>query len=323
MEIREIQEKNEWQNFTNSFNMSQFLHAWQWGEYEKSLGKRIWRFGVFKNDKLIGALMLIKNPLPVGRSYLYSPRFPILTEKVPADIFINKIKEIGQQEKSIFWRVDLFNAEVFKNIKFKKIKDVQPSKTLLLDLTKFEEEILAAMHPKTRYNIRLAEKKGVIIRQGKGEEDIKTFIKLTEETSERDNFKAHVASHYQKILNLEQDFVKLYLAEYQGKVLAANLMIYFGDTCVYSHGASSDENKNLMAPHLLHWHCIQEAKKRGYKYYDFGGADEKKWPSVTRFKKSFVDEKTGQEISYPGTFDFVLDKKWYLLYSIAKRAMRS
>jgi peptidoglycan pentaglycine glycine transferase (the first glycine) len=318
MEIREIQDKNEWEGFILSFAMSQFLHSWQWGEYERSLGKRIWRLGVFNQNKLVGALVLIKNILPAGKSYLYSPRFPIMTEAIPAEIFIQKIKEIGQQEKSIFWRVDLFNIDIFKDIKFKKIKDLQPSKTLLLDLTKPDEIILAAMHPKTRYNIRLAEKKGVAIRQGKGEEDIKTFIKLTEETSERDHFKAHVGGHYKKLLNLDENLVKLYLAEYQGQVLAANLMIYFGDTCTYLHGASSNENKNIMAPHLLHWYCISEAKKIGYRYYDFWGADEKKWPGVTRFKKSFVNEKTGQEISYPGTFDFILDKKWYLLYSIAK-----
>jgi len=322
MEIREMQDKNEWQNFAISFNMSQFLHAWQWGEYEKNLGKKVWRLGVFNQNKLVGALMLIKNILPVGKSYLYSPRFPILTEAVPAEIFTQKIKEIGKKENSIFWRVDLFNADIFQNVNFKKIKDVQPSKTLLLDLTKSEEEILAAMHPKTRYNIRLAEKKGITIRQGKGEEDIESFIKLTEETAERDNFKAHGPSHYRKLFNLDNGFVKLYLTEYENKIIATNLMIYFGDTCTYSHGASSDENKNIMAPHLLHWHCICEAKKLGYKYYDFGGIDEKKWPGVTRFKKSFVSPKTSCEISYPGTFDLPLDKKWYLLYSLAKVVSR-
>lgn len=319
MEIREIQDKNEWDKFVLSFAMSQFLHAWHWGEYEAKLGKKIWRLGVFNQNKLIGALALVKNILPAGRSYLYSPRFPILKEKAPADVFINKIKEIGKREKSIFWRVDLFNADIFKEIKLKKIKDFQPSRTLLIDLTKPEEEILAVMHSKTRYNIRLAEKKGITVHQGQSEEDIKTFIKLTAETAARDNFKSHGPSHYKKLLSLDKNLIKLFLAEYQGKILAANIMIYFGDTCTYLHGASSNEHKNLMAPHLLQWHCISEAKKVGYKYYDFWGINEKKWPGVTRFKKSFVNEKTGIEISYSGTFDLVLDKKWYLLYSLAKK----
>jgi len=319
MEIKEVENKDQWQEFVLSFAMSQFLHSWQWEEHEKSLGKRIWRLGVFEQNKLIGALVLVKNILPVGKSYLYSPRFPILTEKVPADIFINKIKEIGRQEKSIFWRVDLFNADIFKDIRLKKIKDFQPSKTLLVDLSKSEEEILAAMHPKTRYNIRLAEKKGINVRLGEGEDDIKTFIQLTFETAERDKFKSHGVGHYKKLLNLDKNFIKLYCAEYQGKVLAANLMIYFGDTCTYLHGASSNEHKNFMAPHLLQWSCICEAKKAGYKYYDFWGINEKKWPGVTRFKKGFVNQKTGLEIFYPGTFDLPLDKKWYWLYSLAKK----
>lgn len=322
MEIREIQSKNEWERFILSFAMSQFLHAWQWGEYEQSLGKKLWRLGIFNQNKIVGALVLVKNILPAGQSYLYSPRFPILTEKVSADIFINKIKEIGENEKSIFWRVDLFNADIFKDIKLKKIKEVQPSKTLLINLSKSEEDILTAMHPKTRYNIRLAEKKGIIIRQGSGEKDIQTFVELTRETAKRDGFKSHGAGHYKKLLSLDENFIKLYLAEYQGKVLAANIMIYFGDTVTYLHGASSNEHKNLMAPHLLQWNCISEAKKSGYKYYDFWGINEKKWPGVTRFKKSFVNEKTGLEISYPGTFDLSLNKKWYLLYSIAKKVIK-
>lgn len=321
MEIREIKEKEIWQEFVASFEMAQFLQSWQWGEFQKSLGKKIWRFGIYQDEKLIGALMLIKNSLPFKKSYLYSPRFPVLTEAVPAEIFLNKIKEIGQRENSIFWRVDLFNADIFKDVKFIKISDVQPSRTILIDLTKSEEEILAEMHPKTRYNLRLAEKKSVRVKISQTDEEIEIFLKLLEKTAQRDKFRTHPLGYYQKLLHLDKNLVKLFLAEYQGKIIAGNLMIFFADTATYLHGASDNEFRNIMAPHLLHWIAIKEAKRDCFKYYDFWGIDEKKWPGLTRFKKSFVNEKTGQGISYPGTFDLPLDRKWYLLYSIAKKVI--
>ncbi len=315
MEIQEIKEKEIWDEFVSSFEMAQFLHSWLWGEFQKNLNRKIWRFGVYKDDKLVGALMLIKNNLPFQKSYLYSPRFPILTEIVPAEIFLNKIKEIAQQENSIFWRVDLFNAQIFKNFPFKKITDFQPSRTILLNLTKSEEEILKEMHPKTRYNIRLAEKKGVRIKIGQTLKEIEIFLNLLKKTAHRNKFKTHPLEYYQKLIQLDKNFVKLYLADYQNKIIAGNLMIFFADTVTYLYGASDDEYKNLMAPYLLHWTVIKEGKRMCLKYYDFWGIDEKKWPGVTRFKKSFG----GKIIEYPGTFDLVFDQIWYKLYLLGKK----
>jgi len=315
MEIKEIKEKEVWDEFVSSFEMAQFLNSWSWGEFQENLGKKIWRFGVYRNEKLISALMLIKNNLPFKKNYLYSPRFPILTEAVPAEIFINKIKEIAKKENSIFWRVDLFNTQIFKDVPFKKIPDLQPSKTILLDLTKSEDEILEAMHPKTRYNIRLAEKGGVRVKIGQSNQEIEIFLKLLLQTAQRDKFKIYPLNYYRKLLQLNKNFVKLFLAEYQGKIMAGNLMIFFAETATYLHGASADEFKNVMAPFLLHWIVIKEAKRLCLKYYDFWGIDEKKWPGVTRFKKGFG----GKIVEYPGTFDLILDKFWYQLYSLAKK----
>ncbi|MFN3302012.1 MAG: lipid II:glycine glycyltransferase FemX [Patescibacteria group bacterium] len=319
MKIQEIKDEKIWQEFVSSFEMAQFLHSWQWGKFQESLGRKIWRFGVYQNDKLIAALMLIKNNLPFKKNYLYSPRFPILTQTVPAEIFLNKIEEVAKKENSIFWRVDLFNADIFKDVKFIKISDLQPSRTIILDLTKSEEEILEGMHPKTRYNIRLAEKRGVRVKISQKKEEIEIFLKLLEKTAQRDKFKIYPFKYYRKLLQLDKNFVKLFLAEYQGKIIAGNLMIFFADTSTYLHGASADEYRNVMAPYLLHWLAIKEAKRMCLKYYDFWGIDEKKWPGVTRFKKGFVNLKTGFEINYPGTFDLVFNQFWYKIYLLAKK----
>ena len=320
MEIQEIKDENIWNEFVSSFEMAQILHSWQWGEFQKSLGRKVWRFGVYETkqptyNELKGVILLIKMPLPLGKSYLYTPRGPLLKEPAPAEIFLEKIKEISQKENSIFWQVDLLNISIFKNVSFKKIPDFQPSKTIILDLTKSEEEILDKMHPKTRYNIRLAEKRGVRVKISQNQNEIEIFLKLLEKTAQRDKFKIYPFYYYRKLLQLDKDFVKLFLAEYQGKIIAGNLMIFFADTITYLHGASDNQYRNMMAPYLLHWTAIKEARRLCLKYYDFWGIDEKKWPGVTRFKKGFG----GKIIEYPGTFNLIFNKFWYKLYILGKK----
>jgi len=204
------------------------------------------------------------------------------------------------------------NFQLFKTI------DVQPSKTLILDLTKSEDELLQAMHQKTRYNIRLAEKKGVKIMEV-GANRFEEFWQLLVSSGDRDKFNLHGRSYYQAMLKLANDFVKLFFAEYQGKPLAGSLVTFFGDSATYIHGGSSDKNREIMAPYALHWQIIKQAKQLGYKYYDFHGVDAAKWPGVTRFKMGFG----GQVINYPGTFDLVYDTGWYNIYKMVRRVRRT
>ena len=106
-------------------------------------------------------------------------------------------------------------------------------------------------------------------------------------------------------------------------------MLYFKDTVIYAHGASSDEHKNLMAPHLLQWEAIKDAKNKGFKYYDFFGiarSGEKKdsWTGITRFKMGFApeDSKFARYVQYIGAFDIIYSKFWYWLIKFAKRAKK-
>ena len=252
-----------------------------------------------------------------------------------ADSLLEKIRELAKKEKSIFWRfeppilskfsenfVTKSSELLITNYQLLRVDDVQPSQTVLLDLSASEEEMLNKMHYKTRYNIRLAEKHRVKIREGRPEE-IEKFLALTHQTSLRQDFHPHPDDYYRKLMLLtQQSFenfsVKLMLAEYEGKTLVANLVIFFGDTVTYLHGASGDEYKNLMAPHLLQWETIKMAKRLGFRYYDFWGIDEKKWPGVTRFKRSFA----GREIKYPGTFDLIFRPGPYKIYQIIRALNR-
>ncbi|NIP32988.1 peptidoglycan bridge formation glycyltransferase FemA/FemB family protein, partial [Candidatus Saccharibacteria bacterium] len=124
-------------------------------------------------------------------------------------------------------------------------------------------------------------------------------------------FRAHPKSYYKKILESLGSMAEVWFAEYKGKVIAANLMIFWGNTVLYLHGASSRDHKNVMAPYLLHWELIKRAKADGYKYYDFWGiappdSPNHPWAGITRFKKGFG----GTEVKYPGTFDLAINKFW-------------
>ena len=236
---------------------------------------------------------------------------------------------------------------------------------MILDITKSEEELLKEMKPKTRYNIRLAKRKGVDIGywilDTKNKEyfrkKFERFWELAEETSKRDKFASHNKNYYRKMLeslngihtpspsqegnirisNLSQEGnnlyhlqAKLYLAEYKNKTIAANIVLSFGDFCVYLHGASSGEYRNVMAPYLLQWQQILDAKKTGCKAYDFWGVSNLKatcrhvafrfdkksdWGGITRFKKGFG----GQERNYIGAYDLVFNWEKYYLYKLFKK----
>ena len=180
------------------------------------------------------------------------------------------------------------------------------------------------MKPKGRYNIKLAQKKGVTIETSNDSKDMEIFFKILKTTCTRDGFSIQPLSFYKDmIVSLGKDKCKLYLAKYEGKVIAANIVTFFGDICTYYYGASSNEYRNLMAPYLLQWQAICDAKKAGFKSYDFLGIsetdDEKdSWAGITSFKKKFG----GTEVKYIRTREQIISLVYYYLIIILKKLLR-
>jgi len=330
-------------NFFLIENNPQFLQSYEWGEFQKALGKNVWRLGISENNQLLAVCQVIENKLPLSKSYLYAPRGPVFKNGLKAadketilKLIFKEIRDLTIETKTkdeIFLKIEppIKNEELTnKNLLLKKVKSVQPKDTLILDLNKSEETLLSEMHPKTRYNIRLAEKKGVIIRKG-NINDFEKFWQLMKKTSARNKFKTHPKNYYQKMLQVlspgkkfskNNFFVELWLAEYTKKLVAAALIGYFGNTATYLHGGSDYQYHQVMAPHLLHWQIIRDAKNHTYRYYDLWGIcpansknEQPNWEGLTRFKCGFG----GVEVNYVGTFDFVYDQFWYNLYNIIKR----
>ena len=242
---------------------------------------------------------------------------------------------------------ELLGKEGFRQIHY----DIEPSQTLILDITKSEEELLAEMHEKWRYNIRLAERKGVIIKNFQfpiSNFQFDAFWNLIERTAGRKGIKYHPKDYYRKQLEINSDNFKtnLFVAEYENKIIAANIVVFFlpvealakagGKTpadakamagkATYLHGATDNNFRNVMAPHLLQWEQIKYAKQLGCLEYDFFGIvnehtlDKRgaSWEGFTRFKKGFG----GREVNYIGYWDYPLDKKWYWVYRLAQKFRR-
>ncbi len=395
MQIIDIKEnqKKDWNKFISDNNSESFLQSWEWGEFQKNTGRKIWRLGIMEEvssikyqvlsikqeritEELIAVALVVKHNLPFGRGYLYCPRGPVVSKfKVQSqvlgakfkvlELLLEKIKKIAKEERCMFLRIDppielnqesgirnqnsplergqgcvLNSSGLVEDISntltennFKKLlTEVQPEDTLMLDLKKSEEEIPKEMKQKTRYNIKLAEKKGVKIKYQvssiKHQDYFEKFWLLTEETSRRNGIISHPKEYYFKMLKALNEngsdlqnklYSRLYVAEFEDKIIAANIVLFFGDMAIYLHGASSNEYRNVMAPYLLQWKQILDAKRNGYKKYDFWGitiGDERKsWQGITKFKKGFG----GHEKSYIGAYDLAFNRVGYSLYKTARK----
>ena len=196
-------------------------------------------------------------------------------------------------------------------------KDRQPEASLILDLSSSEEDILAQMKPKGRYNIKVAQKNGVTVGSS---ENLDAFYGLLAGTGNRDGFGIHPRGYYETMLESLGDHAQLFLARHEGEVVAGGIFVYLGDWGIYYYGASDHAARSLMAPYLVQWEAIREAKKRDCRHYDFLGvaprdALDHPWTGVTEFKKKFG----GRVVNYPQAKEMAVRPFWYWAYRLCKR----
>lgn len=283
------------------------LQSWSWGEFQASLGNKAHRFS---GDDFI--CLAVEMPLVTGKKYLYCPRGPLGNKEAALD----DLKKQESDRDFVFARVE--PQQKIEGLE--PTKDIQPSHNWILELNKTEEELLAGMKPKTRYNINLASRKGVVVKEGT-KADLLGFFGLMLETSSRNQYRLHSQNYYFQMWDkLSLRNMKLMLAYYENQLVAGLLLTTFGGTSTYLHGGSSQKFKETMAPYLLHWEAIKASKNSGCSAYDFGGIAHNDdasdpWAGITRFKKSFG----GLEVIYPGTFDLVYSPIWYNVYKNARK----
>lgn len=309
------------EKFVLSNENGSIFQSLAWAKFKLSSKSREQKYWIIaekdSHGKISGGALVYKMHLFKSFSFFYCPRGPLNLD--PKDL-VSVLKPLAKKEKAIFFRMDPFQEKEIEG--FNKSHSSQPENTLFLDLTMPLDEILKQMAPKGRYNIKVAQKHGVEISTDQDPDSIKKFHNLLTETFTRDGFNGHPISYYQTMLDtlVPLNMAKLYLASYKGEVIAGLLATFYRDTAIYYYGASSSKHRNTMAPYLLQWTAIQEAKERGLAHYDFLGispqnAKNHPWAGVTDFKLKFG----GTRKNYPSAQDYPFSRLMYLLFRIYKK----
>ena len=326
----------EWKSFIKGCQDPHVLQSPAWGELKSQFG---WD-PVTVISGSIGAQVLFQD-LPLGYRIAYIPKGPITTgEYKNVDqtwiAFQKDLDQICRDRKAVFLKIepDTFQDDPSGKSLFDGYRlsghSIQPPRTILVNLVESEEKILARMKSKTRYNIRLAEKKGVLVRQLN---EIDPFYQLLMNTADRSEFGIHTREYYQEVFDLfhPSGACGLFLAEYQGQPLASIMVLKSGRRCWYFYGASSNLHRDKMPTYLIQWEAMRWAKLQGCLTYDLWGVPDEDEPvleenflergdglwGVYRFKRGFGGELKRSD----GPWDKAYYPALYKLYQLYTRVV--
>ena len=332
--VREVsqKEKGDWNKL-----VTHVIQSWEWGEFRKKMGTDLVRLGEYSGNKLKAAYQLTFHPVPFFKNITigYFPKGPMPTKSM-----VNALVDLGAQKKAAFIKIEpnIINGRETTNDtsaspstseRLTRLGLIRSTKSLftkynfLVDLTQSEENLLSKMHQKTRYNIKLAQKKGVKVDDSTADSDFKTYLKLYFETTKRQKYFGHSPAYHQKAWETLKPakMARVLIAQYQKKPLVAWMLLNFGDTLYYPYGGSSLEHKEVMASNLVAWEAIRMGKKLNFKTFDMWGAlppDADKtnpWYGFHRFKDGYG----GKHVEYIGTYDLVLRPRLYTALNLADK----
>jgi lipid II:glycine glycyltransferase (peptidoglycan interpeptide bridge formation enzyme) len=263
----------DWNQFLINHPEAHLLQLGEWGELKKNFGWKPVR--IIQNE--VGAQILFRR-LPLGLTIGYMPK-PVVSGQwsVVSEQFWQEVDFVCKKNYAIFLKIepDSWSEEfILHNSSFiLSPHNIQPPRTITISIKEDEEKILAKMKPKCRYNIRLAEKKGITVRAW---DDISAFHEMMTVTGGRDNFGVHSLEYYQRAYELfhPKGTCELLVAEYEGNPLASLMVFANGKRAWYVYGASNDHERNRMPTYLLQWQAIRWAKARGCDEYDLWGVPD-------------------------------------------------
>ena len=331
MKIKEINSKEIWENFLLKCRDKTFLDSWNWAEFQKKEGNKIWRLGIFNNG-LIGIALVIKIKARRG-TFLFLPHGPIVNDKQALGVLIKELRNIAKREKASFIRIgpvwqrdkDKENIKIFKDLGFKDAPiHIHPEVTWELDISPSEEELLMAMRKTSRYLIRQAEKNNDIeIVQSTDIKDLKEFYKVYQETVKRHHFAPFSLKYLENQFScfLPDNQILTLLGRYKGEVVSSAIIVFWQNIAFYHHGASLSKFRKIPVSYLVQWEAIKQAKKRGCRSYNFWGIAEQElknknhpWYGLTLFKMGF----NGYRKEYVKTQDLPLSLRYYFTYVFEK-----
>ena len=330
-----------WNEIIAGLPGASLLQTSQWAEVKARMGweafPKLWK----KADGTVeAAALILKRPIKAGLCFLYVPRGPLMdwSDEELRDRVLKDIADFGRKQHALFVKVDPDVPVSFGEPGTEEFRENPAGQSLLryyqangwehspqqiqfansvwINTEPGEEELLANMKQRTRYKVRLAEKKGVSVRRGTAE-DFESIADLYAETSARDGFLIREKSYY---LDVWQRFAAAgmltpLIAEVEGKMIAAVMIFVTGDTARYVYGMSGAEHREKMPNYLLQWEAIKLAKEKGCRIYDLWGApdefneNDRMW-GVYQFKRGLG----GEVVITPGARDLPLNKPGYRLF---------
>ena len=307
------------------------LQSFLWGEFKSRWGWAASRFVLRRAGKPVAAAQILRRP--IGRSGWgvgYVPKGPLADYDDPAlfEETLAAIEQTARRQRCAFVKIDpdvpAARQKMIAVLKrrgwFPSDEQIQFRNTALLDILPSEEEQLARMKAKTRYNVRLARRRGVVVREG-GTEDLPTFYALYAETATRDDFLIRPFDYYRDVWAafLQADQADFLLAYHEDRPVAGVLCVRFGTRYWYMYGASSNASRRHMPNYLLQWEAICRSREHGCVTYDLWGApdvlseEDSMW-GVWRFKAGL-----GAEFApHIGAWDFVVSRPLYWAYQRAR-----
>jgi len=334
MTLKEITDKNIWEDFLSSVKEKTFLQSWNWGEFQKKMGNKIWRLGIYENNRLISVVLVVKISAKRGTFLLIQHGLSFMDGNVSVkyesmEILLEELKKLGKEERTSFIRIaPIFersdeDEKIFRDLGFRKspIHANAYEDTWKLDINISEEGLLKNMRKTTRYLIHQAIKNpDITIEKSEKPSDVEIYQNLNKEVAKRQKFVPFSSGYIKNEFEVfSKDKQALWLfGKYKGEVAAGALVIFWSGIGFYHQAASLSRYAKFSIPYLLQWEAIKEAKNRGCVLYDFWGyTDPKKfpkhpWAGPTLFKMGFG----GYKKEYVKTQDFVLSKKYWLNWII-------
>jgi len=338
------EEHERYNAFAAASGYADVLQSWEWGEVKRRSGWTPRRLLVESDDGRVAgsALVLARRPVRGLPRLLYAPRGP-LVEGFRSEVLQTLVEEIRARAGDAFMlkcdppieHASRESTEMtragFHIATSAGFGGVQPKAVMVLDLSPEEEKIFGGFHSKWRYNVRLAERKGVEVAPA-GREELPAFYDLLVETARRDGFFIRGRSYFSDLFDVLQPagMMAMFLARHEGTPIAGAICMGFGSRLTYTYGASSSSHRNVMPNHLLQWQMIRWAKERGYSIYDFRGVSplrdgkpvEENIAGLNRFKEGFG----ARYVEYAGAFDLPLRplayRAWLRGYPMAMAALR-
>jgi len=314
----QAQDKPEWNKV-----VAHPLQSWEWGDFRAKMGIHVLRLAVLERGKFVQGWQLTFHKLPgTPWSIGYFPKGPL-----PSRQMVEALLDIGRKKRSVFIQIEPDATANFK-LQMSTLKLLTPSHrplfpkyTFVLDLTKSEEELLKAMHHKTRYNIRVAQRHGVEVREDNSPRAFHDYLRLLKETTGRQGFYAHSAQYHRTMWETMSrgGIAHVFRSMYRGKTLTAWIIFAWKDTIYYPYGASCRQYREVMAPTLTLWEIARWAKQHGFQYFDLWGAlgpapnKHDPWYGFHRFKEGFSPTL----VEFVGSYDLVINPLLYRFYRMA------